>query len=217
VSFLSDDLCRKPQASSTIIGYKLRGKIRKALRACSGAIKTALKAYNEAAARLDPPRDPMTWSTVLKAVTVADFDLLCETRSDICALPWAEPARREATLYYFGIKQAKEEIMRLNVEITCLLTFMMDSHIDYSFAIQNLLDSNPSLVHDLSVAWEYQNCINEAIVCKLVETSKLPGFSGGLHVGQCVGHSVIASDTIAPPSWARFLPTYNTNAPFLRT
>ena len=61
------------------IGYKLREKISKALRTRSGAIKTALKQYNDAAALLNPPRDPLMWSTVLKAATVADFDLLHDT------------------------------------------------------------------------------------------------------------------------------------------
>ena len=86
------------------LGYKLREKISKALRTRSSAIKTALQQYNDAAAKLNPPRDPLTWSTVLKAATVADFDLLHDTRTDIRSLPWTEPSRREATSYYFGIK-----------------------------------------------------------------------------------------------------------------
>jgi hypothetical protein len=73
---------------------------------------------------LNPPRNPLTWITVLKAATVADFDLLRDTRTDIRSLPWTEPSRREAMSYYFGIKRAHEEIIRLNVEITRLLTFM---------------------------------------------------------------------------------------------
>ena len=89
--------------------------ISRALRTHSGAIKTALKQYNDAAALLNPPRDPLTCSTVLKAATVADFDLLRDTQTDIRCLPWTEPSRREATSYYFGIKRAREEIVRLNV------------------------------------------------------------------------------------------------------
>ncbi|KAF8205106.1 hypothetical protein BJ912DRAFT_1018326 [Pholiota molesta] len=52
------------------VGYKLREKISKALRTRATAIHAALKHYNEAAALLIPPREPMTWSTVLKAATV---------------------------------------------------------------------------------------------------------------------------------------------------
>ncbi|KAF8164965.1 hypothetical protein B0H34DRAFT_687229 [Crassisporium funariophilum] len=151
------------------VGYKLREKISKALRTRSGAIKTALKQYNDAAARLNPPRDPLTWSTVLKAATVADFDLLRDTRTDIRYLPWTEPSRREATTYYFGIKRAREEIVRLNVEITRLLTFMFDSHIDYYHAIQLCIIRDPSLACSLSREWQYQDRINESIVRKLIQ------------------------------------------------
>lgn len=55
------------------VGYKLCEEISKVLRTRSSAIKTALKQYNDTAALLNPPRDPLTWSTVLKAATVADF------------------------------------------------------------------------------------------------------------------------------------------------
>jgi len=152
----------------------------------------------------------MTWSAVLRAAMVADFDLLRDTRCDIRAMPWAEPARREATSYYFGIKRAKEEIVRLNVEITRLLTFMMDSHVDYFLAVQNQIIINPSLAHELSLAWEYQDHIHEAIVRKLVETSKLQGFSGELCVRQRVGRPAITSDRFTPPNWIRLLPNHST-------
>ncbi|KAF8185649.1 hypothetical protein BJ912DRAFT_797325, partial [Pholiota molesta] len=160
------------------VGYKLREKISKALRTRAGAIKAALKQYNDAASLLTPPREPLTWSTVLKAATVADFDLLRDTRTDIRYLPWTEPPRREATMYYFGIKRAKEELVRLNVEITRLLTFMFDTHIDYHLAIQKHTVSNPSLAHSLFIQWQYEDRINMAIAQKLLQTSLLEGFSG---------------------------------------
>jgi hypothetical protein len=50
-------------------------------------------------------------------VSLAEFDLLRDTRQDIRQFPWAQPLNREAMNLSFGIKRAKEEILRLNVEI----------------------------------------------------------------------------------------------------
>lgn len=188
-----------------LLGYKLREKIGKALRACSTAIKAALKQYNDAAALLRPPRPPLTWSTVLNAATIADFDLLRDTRTDIRRLPWTEPARREATNYYFRIERAKEELVRLNVEITRLLTFMFDVHVDFYHAIQSNLFINPPLAFSLSSEWQYLDRIHESIVTRLVQTSRLPGFTGNLSIGTRLDRDKTLADGIPPPHWVSLL------------
>ena len=187
------------------LGYKLREKISKALRTRSGAIKTALQQYNDAAAKLNPPREPLTWSTVLKAATIADFDLLRDTRTDIRSLLWTEPSRREATTYYFGIKRAREEIVRLNVEITRLLTFMFDTHIDYYRTVQHYIIQDPPLARSLAQQWQYQDRINESVVCKLVQASQLRGFTGKLSIGSRIGRDASLRSGIPPPHWVSFL------------
>jgi len=175
------------------------------LRTRSGAIKTALQQYNDAAAKLNPPRDPLTWSTVLKAATVADFDLLRDTRTDIRSLPWTEPSRREATTFYFGIKRAREEIVRLNVEITRLLTFMFDTHIDYYRAVQRYIIEDPPLARSLAQKWQYQDRINESVVCKLVQASQLRGFTGKLSIGSRIGRDTSLRSGIPPPNWVSLI------------
>lgn len=187
------------------LGYKLREKISKALRTQSCAIKTALHQYNDAATKLNPPRDPLTWSTVLKAATVADFDLLRDTRTNICCLSWTEPSRREATTYYFGIKRAREDVVRLNVEITRILTFMFDTHIDYYRAVQRYVIEDPPLARSLSRQWQYQDRINESVVRKLVQASQLSGFTGKLSIGSHIGRDASLSSGIPPPHWASLL------------
>jgi hypothetical protein len=187
------------------LGYKLREKISKALRTRSGAIKTALKQYNEAAAMLNPPRDALTWSTVLKAATVADFDLLRDTRTDIRRLPWTEPSRREATSYYFGIKRAREEILRLNVEIIRLLTFMFDTHVDYHHAIRRYETEDPRLAYSLTQQWQYEDRINESVVRKLIQTSQLCGFTGNLSIGSRIGRNTARSTNVPLPRWASLI------------
>ncbi|KAJ6617481.1 hypothetical protein B0H10DRAFT_2218435 [Mycena sp. CBHHK59/15] len=167
------------------VGYKLREKISKALRTRAEAIRAALQKYNLAAVQLNPPRARLTWTSVIETVSLAAFDLLRDTRTDIRKLPWAQPANREAMVLYFGIKRAKEEIRRLNVEIVRLLSFMVDEHVDY-----------------LSQQWMQRTRINESIVFKLLKTSHLPGFSGSMFPANRVGRdeSLNANETL--PVWA---------------
>ncbi|KAJ7124574.1 hypothetical protein C8R43DRAFT_859400, partial [Mycena crocata] len=98
--------------------------------------------------------------------------------------PWASPTRREARRLYFGIKRAKEEIRRLNVEIHRLVTFMIDDHVDYSIAIEACKLSDPHLTHELTHQLISRTQINGAIIERLVKTSQLPGFSGTLFPGR---------------------------------
>lgn len=84
--------------------YKLCNKIGKALKTRAEAIHRALTDYNAAAGALAPPRDQLIWAEVIQTATLAEFDLLRDTRNDIRKLPWTQPARREAALLYFGIK-----------------------------------------------------------------------------------------------------------------
>jgi len=199
-----------------LAGYKLREKIGKALKTRSEAIRTALQQYNVAAAKLTPPRPQLSWASVLKAVTVADFDLLRDTRSDIRSLPWTEPSRREAVSLYFGIKRAREEIARLNVEVKRLLTFMRDTHADYYHAVTANMITDHTIAQQLSVEWEYQDRINEAIVVRLVQASQLPGFSGSLSFGTRTDRNCTSNADVPPPAWMSLLhPHGKGNAPIV--
>ena len=120
---------------------------------------------------------------------------------DIRSLPWTEPSRREAMTYYFGIKRAHEEIIQLNVEITRLLTFMFDTHIDYYHAVRRYIIEDPPLAHSLSRQWQYQDRINESVVGKLIQASQLHGFTGTLSIGLHVGHDKTLSADVPQPQW----------------
>ena len=161
-----------------------------------------MKNYNKAAAPLDPPCEPLTWTSVLQAATLADFDLLWDARKDICTLPWTEPSRCEAMSLYFSIKHAHKEIQRLNVEICRLLTFMIDDHADFHRAIANILFVNPSLAAYLSHEWQQRNEINTHIAYHLHQTSQLVGFSSSLEPGQRVGCAATCNTSVPLPDWA---------------
>ncbi|PPQ87091.1 hypothetical protein CVT25_001363 [Psilocybe cyanescens] len=185
------------------VGYKLREKISKSLKTRAGAIQSALKRYNEAVALMVPPRVVLTWESVITAVNLADFNLLRDTRQDIRMLEWAQPANREAMVMYFQIKRAKEELLCLNVEIRRLLTFMYDDHVDHYRAVSANIMVNPPLAFEISTRWQYRNKIHEQIARRLLQTSRLPGFSGALFYGRCKGRDSSLNEDTPAPAWAR--------------
>jgi len=137
----------------------------------------------------------------MNAVTVADFDLLRDTRQDIRTLEWAQAANRKGMVMYFSIKRAKEEICRLNVEMRRLLTFLYDDYIDHYRAVTTHIIINTPLASEISAQWSYRERIYEAIVKRLIQTSQLPGFSGNLFHGQRLGRDPARNENIPPPSW----------------
>ncbi|KAJ6570304.1 hypothetical protein DFH09DRAFT_878387, partial [Mycena vulgaris] len=162
------------------VAYKLREKISKALRTRSDVIRRAIVMYNETAAALVPPREPLSFAEIIKTTSLAEFDLLRDTRQDIRSQPWTQPARREAMVLYYGIKRAKEEIQRLNVEICRLITSMVDEHVDYYRAIASTIIHDPPLATLLSERWQHTTRISTAICKRLTLTSQLVGFSWNL-------------------------------------
>ena len=148
-----------------------------------------------------PPRPLLSWESVVAAANLADFDLLKDTRQDIRKLKWAQPANREGMVMYFKIKCAKEEIIRLNVEIQRLLTFLYDDHVDHYRAIDANLITDPTLAFELSTRSQYRNKIHEDIVRRLLQTSRLPGFSGSLFHGERQGRNQSLNVNVPPPFW----------------
>lgn len=148
-----------------------------------------------------PPRPLLSWESVITAVNLADFDLLKSTRQDIRKLEWAQPANREGMVMYFKIKRAKEEIIRLNVEIRRLLTFLYDDHVDHYRAVCANIITDPTLAFEMSTRSQYRNKIHEEIVKRLLQTSRLPGFSGSLFHGERRGRDPLLNIDIPPPFW----------------
>jgi Holliday junction resolvase len=148
-----------------------------------------------------PPQPLLSWESVIAAVNLADFDLLKSTRQDIRKLDWAQPANREGMVMYFKIKRAKEEIIRLNVEIRRLLTFLYDDHVDHYRAVCANIITDPTLAFEVSTRSQYRNKIHEEIVKRLLQTSRLPGFSGSLFHGERQGRDPSLNVDVPPPLW----------------
>ncbi|KAJ7102688.1 hypothetical protein C8R43DRAFT_857483, partial [Mycena crocata] len=164
----------------TGVAYKLWEKISKALRTRAEAIHRALQAYNKAADSLNPPRERLSFAEVINKTSLAEFDLLRDTRQDIRDQLWTQPARREAGVLYYGLKRSKEEIVRLNIEMCRLITSMLDEHVDYSRAISSTIVTDPPLAALLAEQQLHASRISASICRRLALMSKLTGFSGSL-------------------------------------
>ncbi|KAK7022809.1 hypothetical protein VNI00_016936 [Paramarasmius palmivorus] len=199
------------------VGYKQRDKITHALRARSEAIRKALLAYNAIALQMQPRKPTLAWHEVISMVTLAEFDLLKDTHLDLSNTPWADIHKREAVRLHFSILRAQEEIIRLNVELKRLITFMIDDHADYQLAIQRLMECDRPLAEELRRRSEYQSRLHTRIAERLVQTSELPGFSGDLTPGERVDRDPHLTDSVQLPEWAAILGLQRSGDPDITT
>ncbi|KAG1884117.1 hypothetical protein F4604DRAFT_1878863 [Suillus subluteus] len=112
-------------------GYKLQKHISKALQVCSAAICTALDRYNTAAHAVSPPQATLSWEDIVKYAFVADFDLLQDTWQDMC--------------------RACKEILRLNIEIHHIATYLCDKEFYLAECENQLQMMHPTLTHQVGL------------------------------------------------------------------
>ncbi|KAG0699233.1 hypothetical protein DFH29DRAFT_983620 [Suillus ampliporus] len=151
----------------SLSGYKLRQQISKALQRRSQAILNALSQFNLQAAALVPPRPQLTWKDIVEYSLLGKFDLLRQSRSDIHTLDWTKPVHCEATVKYFKLQRAHEEIQRLNIEICRLHTAIHDEELTVNATINSLLISNKPVGLELQCQWRSCASINAAHLFRL--------------------------------------------------
>ena len=89
---------------------------------------------------------------MVKYTFLANFDLLRDTRQDICTRPWATPAARLSMDSYFKVLHAAEEVECLNIKIPHLITFMQDEEAYVLVKETELASTDPILTHQV---WIY--------------------------------------------------------------
>ncbi|KAJ7723600.1 hypothetical protein B0H14DRAFT_3098274 [Mycena olivaceomarginata] len=172
-------------------GYKLRKHIAKALQARSKGVRSALNRYNDAAVMLSPPRTQLSWEQIFDYAFLADFDLLREGREDIRTEPWAQPVGRLAMDQHYKLLRADEELARLNIEIPCLITYMVDEE-------RFLAEGKAALAHQLKVQWVDRARFNSVHMERLTKLSREEGFTASLSPGVCISKECMAPE--AAPS-----------------
>ncbi len=165
----------------------MRTHIAKALKTRSKAVRSAVHAYNNAAATLSPPRDALDVKTVLEYVFLGEFDLLRDSQSRVQEQPWTSPLAREAMTAYFKLTRAREEIVRLNIESRRLHTFIRDHHKRMEQVVNELRADDPLLVHQLQKMQLLQLSRDIAHVKQLTKMEGCIGYSGTIGPGRRVG------------------------------
>ena len=89
-----------------------------------------------------PPCPQLSWKDIVEYSFLGNFDLLCQSHSDIHTLDWTKPAHHEAVVKYFKLQHAHEEIQCLDIEICWLCTAIHDEELMVNATIDALLISN---------------------------------------------------------------------------
>ena len=119
--------------TDALSGYKLRKHI----------------GYNITAQSLSPPHHTLTLEEVVKYTFLSNFQLLQDTCEDISQRPWASPMARLVLNMFFKMCRAQEEIIRLNVEIHCFVTYLQDKDWYLHACEEKLPTSHPTLAYQI--------------------------------------------------------------------
>lgn len=177
-------------------GYRLRVNISKHLKARSETIRTALKAYNTAAAAIGKPK--IDFQDLMNTTFIADFDLLRDSRTDIRQKPWADPVKRVIHDQWFKLQHAKEEIKRLNVEIVRLRTWIHDENQLFKSTTDRIATSDPALSQEITARGARQFSVNSWIMKSLDRVGQ-DGLSGIRWHGTSEEAATLSPATSLPP------------------
>jgi hypothetical protein len=144
-------------------------------------VKNAIMKYNEIAESMTPPKPTLSWDEVVEYAFLADFDLLREGREDICGELWVQPAGRAAMDQHFKLLHADEEVVRLNIEIRRLVTYMVDEEVFLRREEDCLRgEGKERLAIQAGLLRMEHERFTALHMSRLVKLSKVPGFTGSI-------------------------------------
>ena len=144
----------------------------------SDTVKKAIKRYNTQAALLVPPVPPITWEEIAEYAFVGEFDILRITRSDIREENWTKKPYRDATMKYYKLCRAREEIERLNMEVGRLRSFIREETEHTKHVIEELSHDEPSLAAKLRRRWILRSSVNTIHLQRLRQLQCEPCYTG---------------------------------------
>ncbi|KAG1850888.1 hypothetical protein F4604DRAFT_1686992 [Suillus subluteus] len=166
------------KANLASTGYKLRKQISKAIVKRSGAIRTALDKYNKLAVSQRPRRPTLQYSEVVSYAVLGEFDLLKYSRHEILTKPWTNPTHHEMAVKHFKVLRAREEIIRLNVEICRLQAWVVTEDADMERVAADLESTNGPLAAELQMLARCRRRINTVHRDRLKRIYHLEGYTG---------------------------------------
>ena len=144
----------------------------------SDAVKKAIKRYNNQAELLDPPALPISWEEIAEYAFVGEFDILRITRSDIRQEKWTKKSYRDATMKYYKLSRAREEIERLNIEVGRLRSFIYKETEHTEHVIEEISHDEPSLAAELRRRWILRSSVNRIHLQRLRQLQCKPYYTG---------------------------------------
>ena len=103
--------------------------------------------FNEAAQRLS--RETLDVQLVLSYASLGEFDLLRGSHRNILDKPWTCRAERDSMHMYFKLQRAKEELVRVQVEMRRLHVHVIESEAHQRALLDDLRGQDPLLAHQL--------------------------------------------------------------------
>lgn len=172
----------------------MRTHIAKALQTRSRAIGTALANYNRLAKTLDPPCADLNFQEVLLYSSLAEFDLLRDTRNTVRSRVWAQPAYQIAMACHYKVRCTRIELKRANTEIMRLHTFIRNDTALHLMTIDSLCTTDHGLSVVLEHKWKLRSAVNQIHLMRLNAIADLPGYTGSHVCGTRVGSVVVAHE-----------------------
>ena len=121
------------------------------------------------------------------------------------------PSGRAAMDLYFKMSRAEEEILRLNVEVRRVVTYLRDEEHFLQESINLVPDSHSALAHQIDVYRRVCARYRAHHLQQLAAIAALPGFSGTIVPGRslktCAGDSAEVIDVCLPRIMVSDLPT----------
>ncbi len=181
-----------------LTAYKVRVSIAKSLQRRSKAIRRALRAYNQAAAKLNPPRPPLDWTKVSHYAFIEEFELLRDTRNDLQDKRWAQSNTREYMKKSRKIKRAREEIARCNIEVRRVHTAVLLENEKLDTAVKTSRTERNPISGAIAEYSDRRQAVNERLLGAIAKIYALKGFTGNPTPGRRKGSSTVPVASTLP-------------------
>ncbi|KAI0349369.1 hypothetical protein OH77DRAFT_1514920 [Trametes cingulata] len=145
----------------------------------------------------DAPRPSLDWSKVTHYTFLDKFELLRDTRNDICAKPWAQPLVRETMKKSRRVVHAHEEIVHCNMKIRCLHTSILDENAALDRALHDACGRDDRISGPLEVYKTKRQRVNARLLAVISQIHTLEGYTGSKIPGK--RHGGAGSEIAALP------------------
>ncbi|KAG8706502.1 hypothetical protein FRC08_001015 [Ceratobasidium sp. 394] len=159
----------------------------------------------------------MSWETLTSISMLADFDLLHGSRTGVLEEEWAQPSNRRAAEEYQYVMRAKEEILRLNIEVRRVHTSISDERRELPELAKRVGAQSPELQWVVNRYVERRLKVNDRIMCDLNALMRSNQYTGspdtGVRVGSQPDREIAQPPLPSVPSELLAIPVDETDTP----